>query len=480
MNAPIVIPSRFESLADNAKLKAQPTLVKVDDDLKAFIYLANKARTQGGGVLAFILGPTGTGKSTAAFAASVYLGDTYTSLVRVPSLIDLREVIAWLTKNLPASGQKVIPVLFDGREVTDDQVGLKQFLTGLNQLLRSRSDVVFLWPTTDTDWHSEISTTAKKIGGTNLVPPDSDITVNGPAKSDWVTVLDRILLQLDSSLAEVGIDSALARETADTSMTIGDFLSQIGTLIAQRTTNLREIKSLPSITFVVSSGPEVSGEANRLRRAGSYVLKAEELIAYSTRSESGKWWQERQQFPEQNLSYIISLFTARLATLSASAVAYSCIHYGAPNLIAAATGTGMAGNTTNAGVTMRATDLYRLLIGERINELTSSRKGKTKDTTLQAFAAIQSLSAKQHKAINQAIIKSLANEIPAITFEESKFEVDGGDQNLYTDAILKMNDSNTYLEFHHLSDANCKASSMASYIMDKLRAYAIHYQLAPR
>jgi hypothetical protein len=125
MSSPVIIPTRFESLIENARLKAQPTLIKVDSDLKSLAYLANKVRTQAGGVLAFILGTTGVGKSTAAFAASVYLGDLFAPLVRVPATVELRDASAWLNTNLPVRGDKVIPVLFDGREVTDDQVGLR-------------------------------------------------------------------------------------------------------------------------------------------------------------------------------------------------------------------------------------------------------------------------------------------------------------------------------------------------------------------
>jgi hypothetical protein len=141
MSSPIIVPSRFESLIDNAKLKAQPTLIKVDADLKSIAYLGNKVRTQSGGVLAFVLGSTGAGKSTAAFAASIYLGDMFKPLIRVPSTIELRDVNTWLNSNLPAKDEKLLPVLFDGREVTDDQVGLRQFLANLNQLLRNRGDI---------------------------------------------------------------------------------------------------------------------------------------------------------------------------------------------------------------------------------------------------------------------------------------------------------------------------------------------------
>jgi hypothetical protein len=472
MATQVVIPSRFESLVDSPQLKLQPTLVKVDSDLKAFAYLANKVQTQAGGVLAFVLGSTGVGKSTAVFAASVYLGDLFAPLFRVPPTIELRVAANWLQQNLPSRGLKVIPVLFDGREVTDDAVGLKQFLAALNQLLRARGDIVFLWPTTDAEWHKEIRTTAVTIGGTNMVPADADVSITGPDKAEWPTVLERILIQLDSSLPEVGIDTALVQQIAENSPTIGEFLSQIGTVIAQRTTQLREIKALPAVLFVVSSGPEVAGEANRLRRAGTYILKAEELIAYSPRSEAGKWWQERQKQPEQNLSYIISLFNARLATMSAGAVAYACIHNGTEQLVGVAKAAGMAPNTTNAATTLKATDLFRLLNGQQTNELSSSRKGKTKDTTLEAFSGIQALSAQNHRSINETIVKSLAAELPSIDLTKTCFEVDGGSQNLYTDELS--------LEFHHLSEPNCKASSMASYIMDKLRSYAVHYNLAPR
>jgi hypothetical protein len=268
--------------------------------------------------------------------------------------------------------------------------------------------------------------------------------------------LERILIQLDSSLAEVGLDDALVNQLTTSSSTIGEFLAEVGTIIAKRTTELREIKSLPSVLFIVSSGPEVVGEANRLRRAGSFVLKAEELIAYSPRSEAGKWWQERQKQPEQNLSYIISLFGSQLATLSASAVAYSCLHNGAANLIAIANAAGMQSNKTNAETTLKATDLYRMLMGEKINELTSSQKGKIKDTTLKAYEGLQAQSAQQHLTINEGIVKALAGVINEIDLAQTNFEVDAGDQNLRTDCVLQIGAKQRHLEFHHLSEAVVK------------------------
>jgi hypothetical protein len=476
----IIIPSRFESLVSNDRIKAQPTLIQVEVDLKPFILLAEKVKVQGGGILAFVLGPTGIGKSTAVFSASVFLKEILGMLVRVPVTIPLREAAEWLSKNIPTQEGKIVPVLFDGREVTDDQVGLKQFLTALNQILRSRNDIVFLWPTTDAEWHAEIRGTAEKIGGSNCAPSNSDIELVGPPRETWPTVLDRILLQFDTKVSEVGLDAGLIEKKAADALTIGDFLAEIGNIIAERTSEVRKIKSLPNVVFVVSSGSEVTGEANRIRRAGSHILKAEELLAYSPRSEAGKWWIERQKTPEHNLGYIISLLRAKLSTLSASAVAYACLHEGGNDLSKLAENAGMTRNPTNLSTTIAATDLYRLLTGTTLGELTSTKKGKIKDTTSAAYAALQAVSSKQHRAMNESILKALAKEIKEIEPAKIRYEVNAGDQNLYTDSILTLKGEEHFIEFHHLSSASCTAAAMSAYIMDKLRSYAIHYQLIPR
>lgn len=64
-------------------------------------------------------------------------------------------------------------------------------------------------------------------------------------------------------------------------------------------------------------------------------------------------------------------------------------------------------------------------------------------------------------------------------FGETDFEVaQGGD--VVTDAIITYSGRPFSLEFHHLSEGQCGAANMASYIMDKLRTYAWYHQLIPR
>jgi len=79
-----------------------------------------------------------------------------------------------------------------------------------------------------------------------------------------------------------------------------------------------------------------------------------------------------------------------------------------------------------------------------------------------------------------AICGAFGSIIPEFNIEEIEYEVNAGEQDLYPDAITKMDGKEFYLEFHHISPDHCIAAEIASYIMGKLQKYAIHYNLAQR
>jgi len=368
-------------------------------------------------------------------------------------------------------------LLLDGREISDDEVGISQFITSINQMLRRRKDIICCWPINDLLWRQTIYSLTHKIGGLSLLPEQAQIVISGPSKDMWELCLEKILNQLYVNIGDLGLDKSIVLNKIDESSTIGEFLHRTSLVFAERITKVQKIKNLPEIAFVISSSGEVIGEANRIRRTGNYLLNAENLIGYSTRSESGKWWKDRSKDQNQNLGYIVSLFNARLTTLNPGAVVYSCLHFGEDVIKDKIKQIGYMEHISNARTTMKTTDFYRFLSGDTLSELTSSKKGKISDVLAKAYSYVQSNSALKHKSINDSILKLINNIDQNVVVID--LEVDGGDQNLYTDAIIKMNNE-LYLEFHHLSEGNCKASSMASYIMGKMRAYAIHYNLCPR
>lgn len=474
----LTIPNRFESLREAFGDEIRPLIVPIDADLETLNRLQAQCRVQNGGILSFLLGPTGIGKTTTVYSAAVNMPEVYAPVVAVPSDLSFRDAVGWVIANVHKDAEsRSTLVLFDGREVSDDKVGLRQFVSSLNQFLRRRSDVLFCWPTTDTDWHTEIRQVAEGVGGSNLVPEESDLSVAGPKKKDWPIVLERILLQTQKTFDDIGVASSAIEGLRDDSTTVGDFLTHVGSIIADRVSKVQVAKQLPRLIFVVTSSGDASGEANRIRRAGTQFLAAEPLLGHSPRSEPGKWWHARNRDPNHHLGYMISLFEARLVTITPSAVGHACLLHGANDLKDTAENEGMRPHTQNAKVTFTVTDFYRFFAGQQIPEFTSSKKGPQLVSTKAAYDAIQKLSNTRHKAINEAICALTTEHLSDFAVESLETAL-GND--LICDVIVTNSDDRYHLEFHHLSDARCKASSIASYIMGKLRLYSIYHNLIPR
>jgi len=475
----IPIPIRFENILASPALEPTSLIVPVEDDLQYFEQLRRRADVQGSGVLAVPGGDSGAGKTTAVYAASALMPDRFEPVVAVPPTVPLRDVMVWLTEHLAVAQRRATLVLLDGREASDDKIGLKQLMSGLNQLVRGRPDLIVCWPTVDDEWRDDVYGLAQTIGGGGLAPEGFE-ALRGPDSSMWMDVLDRILIQLDHTRDDLALDDAFIQAAAAEETNIGRFLLRISTAIAARVDQVQLSKRLPKVVFVVTSISEVVGEANRLRRAGSYLLKPHELLGYSPRSEAGKWWAARARVPEHHLGYVIALFQATLTTMTPSSVVYSCAEYGDAPLRALPREAGVGRSASNAERTFKTTDFYRLLIGEPSRELTSTMKGRTAESTLRAHALIQASSSKRHKAINQAICGLAETVVPEFRASLGNFEVDLGEQNLYTDAVVPLGSDDLYLEFHHLSGAHCRPASIASYVMEKLRGYAIHHNIVPR
>ena len=90
MSSAITIPNRFESLQAEFN-EYRPLIVPIEEDLKAYMRLRERARLQNGGLLCFLLGPSGIGKTTSAHSAVVNAPEIFTRVVLVPHEVDFRE-----------------------------------------------------------------------------------------------------------------------------------------------------------------------------------------------------------------------------------------------------------------------------------------------------------------------------------------------------------------------------------------------------
>ena len=112
---PIYIPNRFESVLGSPYFKAISLIFPVKEDLRAFDLLGQKAELQQGGLLVFLLGTTGIGKTTAVYSSSVHMSSLFSEVFLIPPEIELRNVSSWLKDHIPKSIDKKLLILFDGR-----------------------------------------------------------------------------------------------------------------------------------------------------------------------------------------------------------------------------------------------------------------------------------------------------------------------------------------------------------------------------
>lgn len=477
----IYVPSRFENIINNYK-DYSAIYVKPKEDIKSMLSLNEKMSTQKGGALSILKGKTGIGKTTMIYTLPHYEPQIFDRVISISENIEFSDIINNIKENIGEATEQIKIVLLDGREIIDDETGLTNFLTNLNQLLRRRSDLLVCWPVNNEEWYNKLVNKGREIGGKNFIPSQAAIEVQGPEKETWRQALENLLIFMDKTLDELLIDDNMIRGILKKSNTLGGFLEEIGDVVAERMSDKYNEKELPEILFIISSGKNVEAEANRLRRAGSYILKAEELKSYSRKSEPGKFWAARgKKLHQENLGYIITLFNAKLLTVKSTAVNYSCKFYGNTELKKYTEDSGMIMQKQNGKKAVMSTDLYKFIFNEIPEELTSTPKGHISDDNLKLYKKIQLKSATMHKAINESIcnyFKEVINDNNV--FNITNVEYDAGDGNLQVDIVAEINGKEYFLEFHHLSSSNCKAASISSYIMDKLRSYAQHYNLVAR
>ena len=320
------LPVKFESILRDDTFEFAPLIVKVDADLAQFRRAHRFNGSQMAGSLCVISSPPGQGKTTSVYAASSLMADRFDHVLSVPSSTELplRDIPEWLHKHLPKKSSKCIPVLIDGRESTDDTQGLRDVMAALNNMVRGRPDLLFIWPTTDEDWRNQLTETARRFGSTSFCPDRNVFSVSGPERSQWSEVVRLALDQLDSSWDELGINEASATELAKDYETVGDFLTGVNSVRVEQEDIADSATGLPKVVFVVSSHSPIVSHAARLRNPATYRLRTDELIGSASQSEPGKFWKARGAGKRTNLTWVASLLEAKLVVLTPSTVAHAC------------------------------------------------------------------------------------------------------------------------------------------------------------
>ncbi len=480
------LPTRYEPLVRTFGDRAKSTFVRVDADLTLFKRLVAQVQSAQQGKIQFIAAEPGTGKSTFVHSLEVFMNDEIAQVQRLPEPYELplSGVPTYLAR-LPVRPNKITVVNFDVREApVFDEGEYRTVLGQVNGLLRSRPDLLIVWPVNDREFAQKIVSLLQLAGGQSALGQDPVYDLRGLERDQWAAVLDKILQIANWRLEDAAIDANEIGRLVASEKSVGDFLDKVQRLIAQRFDVDQMGLVFPKLIIAISSGlfsnregsvrePSIRETCRNLRRADSFYLEASRLLMYTKKSNVAEWWNNRATDLKSALPHVIALFTAQLVSISASAVVHSILQHGSDELKALVTG--VQANRANAIKVITSSELFKIITGEGADN--REYGSNVKDETIESYHRIQAVSKTSHQQINRAVLAMLQEagaSLPALAFD---VDIRPG---LIADVIIEPGHERLALELHHKHGDESTPNKIAIYVLEKLQEYAINYGLASR
>lgn len=473
------IPSRFEPLQEAFGDHRLPTvLIRVDSDIELFKRLAIKVRTAHQGKLIFLYGESGSGKTTTCYSLRIFLPDDFATYEVLPPPWELPhdQIPAYIAKRFAQRrDNRITIVAIDRREMPElDDVAFKRLLTQLNGLLRTRPDLLLIWPVTDEDFARRAADLLIQCGGYSALTGDPIVCLTGLAQRDYRTVLERMLNAMAWDLSDASVQWGEVDSIAARHSTIGGFLDEVQRLVAERTKIDRDGVGVrfPTLVIAISSDGPIQQVCSQLRRANSYYIEGARLLMETRESNAAEWWLKRQD-EQYSLPFVIGQFQAQLVSLTPTTVVAAVGLHGGDETKPLV---GRSGRSRASAVkSLMATEFYRYFTGHA-DGIAGGSGAKPTLATLGAYQRIRALSETKHTEINRAII-TLAQDA-GINFGDVTYEDRLTERGLRTDVVLRQDGRTVALELHHKSKGECTPNKVAIYVLEKLKVYAIDYGLA--
>lgn len=471
------LPTRYEPLLNTFGDKAKTTFVPQQSDLeevKRFIVAAQSSKQ---GKILFLHASSGAGKSTFIHSLEVFLSEVIASVIRLPQQheLDVTSIPAFLAKLPITSSSKFTLVNFDAREAPHfDEPEYQTFLGALNGLLRTRPDLLILWPVTDKDFACKLIELLQKVGGNSPFGPKSLLSLQGLLNTQYESVLQKILQIGNWQLDDAAVSTTEVSAIISASQTVGGFLDQLQKLVVERFNVTGLGTDFPTLVLAISSSnAELRETCRSIRRADSFYIEASRLLMYTRRSNVAEWWLNRASDLRSALPHVIALFNAQLVSLSASSVVHAILQFGEADLKALIQD--VRADQGNARRVIQSSELYKFAAGQVLDN--REYGSNVKKETLDSYDRIQGISETRHKAINEAIIKMISDAGAALNNLRYEVNLKPG---LQSDAVYDLGVSKIALEFHHKADSESNSNKIAIYVLEKLKEYAINFGLAQR
>lgn len=469
------LPTRYEPLFGVFGDKVKTTFVQNDSDLEELKRFISSADSAHQGKLLFLQGMSGVGKTTLIHSLEVFVADKIASVVRLPPAHELPVGnIPSFVAAIPVSNRHTV-VNFDAREAPHfDEAEYRTFLVELNGILRTRHDVLVIWPVNDDAFAQRMVDLLRQIGGDSAFGVTPSYSMKGLPRDKFRLALEKLLMMANWTLDDAAVTANEADNLIAKAERVGAFLDDLHRLIVNRF-DLGGIGiAFPNLVLAISSSePKIRETCRSLRRADSYYIEGSRLLMYTKRSNVADWWQSRSDNLKSALPHVIALFNAQLVSVSASAFVHSILQHGTEDLKSLVTG--VRADKGNARRVVESSELFKFVSGAAIDN--REYGSSVKEDTYLSYDRVQALSDEKHKSINTALMRMVVD--CGATMTDMGYEVSLV-PGLQTDVAFTLAGQQIALELHHKKAEEATANKLAIYILEKLKEYAINYGLSSR
>jgi hypothetical protein len=447
----VKIPYRFEALRDLVgRTRLAQVLIEATDDVLAAKKVLAEVRSAGQGKLLFLLGQAGSGKTSLAESLPIYVSELVAAVITPPPdyELPLADLSRWLSKELgtarPGAKNRIIVANLDGREIPpSDETATQGAMVNLNALLRRQPNTLAVWPVNSEAFARSTIDRLTSAGGQSALASEAILQVKGLPSERFFDALQLILTTLSLRLDDAAVSVSEAQDLADQCATVGQYLEEVHRLVADRYDVSGLGTKLPRLFITITSSADTTPSCRLLRRGNQFLVDPDRLLQVSRANIAEDWRRRARQDSRRSLAFVSSLLEVKLTNLSASAVVNACAF---------------------------AED-------EELREVVAPSRPAASKEIQAAYKALQSLTNRKHRAINEAIVRVLTGQLdltlPGLTFEHCPFS----NRDLRIDAWYEPAERPVALEFTHQRPTEAGEASIASYVLNKVQDYARDYQL---
>lgn len=462
----IVVPDRYEVLAQSAKAGLKDIVEKIPASLAQIRAIGRKISTANRGAFLILRGDSGTGKSTFLHTLPFFLED-----IEVFSVPGSHSIQQFLLNKKKSKGFTVF--VLEEREalVSFSDKELETWLHEINGFCRSSAgkNCLVVWPCNTDELRDRLVDLAKAIGGKALTGGGVGWhNFIGPEKEKWPRIATKTLglANQGASLADVGMTSEQLETLKESSDTLGDYFSDIQDIVQAAQGEVENLveKEQCRLWVLVLAGNEPAAEISGLTRGVDALIDTARLMS----ATEANIVSELKKYPEK-IGIVGTVLDARVTYLPVLSVTSIIRAFASNTLKARLKVRGFAlspAQEHDAIERLRKSEFGKLLKGASTDFLPRGKKLGSKSR--EAFEKLADIASANDHELNKCIGDALKK---AKIIKSYELEQDFGEGlTRRTDLVCKIGDETIRVEC--MWRKTTSRADIANYTLTKVNNYA--------